>query len=126
MSYLCVGRWQLTMCVSAGALALVWIGTISGQSGSDTKSTETASKPAAGKSGAHDYGSPQIRRINEEIRRVWEDNKLHSSPPATDNEWCRRVYLDVLGRVPTVQELRDFLAMKESDKRAKLVTKLLH
>jgi hypothetical protein len=26
---------------------------------------------------------PQIRRINEEIRRVWEDHKLQPSPPAT-------------------------------------------
>src|SRR5688572_24754856 len=69
---------------------------------------------------------PQIRRINEEIRRVWDDHKLHPSQAATDGEWCRRVYLDVLGRVPSVQELRDFVTSREADKKAKLVNKLLN
>src|SRR4051794_25914578 len=101
MNSLC-GRkwWRLT--ILASALALVRIGIVSGQGGTDAKSTDGASKQAVTKSGSHDYGSPQIRRINEEIRRVWEDNKLHPSVAATDNEWCRRVYLDVLGRVPSV------------------------
>jgi hypothetical protein len=51
---------------------------------------------------------------------------MNPSPAATDNEWCRRIYLDVLGRVPSVEELRDFLATKGSDRRAKLVNKLLY
>jgi len=57
---------------------------------------------------------------------VWDDNKLHAAPPATDGEWCRRVYLDVLGRVPSVTELRDFLTSKEADRKAKLVSKILY
>jgi hypothetical protein len=118
--------WRLCLFASASALAIAGISVVCGQSGSETKATDSAAKPAATKGGANDYGSPQIRRINEEIRRVWDDNKLHPSPPAPDNEWCRRVYLDVIGRVPSVQELRDFLSMREADKRAKLVTKLLH
>src|SRR5688572_5491459 len=47
-----------------------------------------------------DYGLPQVRRINQEIRQVWTDHQLQPSPPAGDGEWCRRVYLDVIGRVP--------------------------
>jgi hypothetical protein len=89
--------------------------------------SESDGKPAAPKSGsAADQGIPQVRRINQEIRRVWDDHKLHASPAATDNEWCRRLFLDVLGRVPSVKELREFLTSKESDKRAKLVAKLLY
>jgi len=88
--------------------------------------SETDAKPAAPKPAGNDHGIPQVRRINEEIRKVWEDNKLRPSAPATDNEWCRRVYLDVLGRIPTVTELREFLQSKESDKKAKLVTKILY
>src|SRR6185369_12854889 len=53
-------------------------------------------------------------------------HKLHASPAATDGEWCRRIYLDVLGRVPSVQELHEFLTTKEADKKAKLVNKLLY
>jgi hypothetical protein len=82
------------------------------------------SEPKSGSSA--DRGIAQVRRINEEIRRVWEDNKLKPSAPATDSEWCRRVYLDVLGRVPSVTELRDFLSAREADKKAKLVSRLLH
>jgi hypothetical protein len=69
---------------------------------------------------------PQITRINEEIRRVWTDHKLSPSADATDGEWCRRLYLDVLGRIPSVPELREFVTSRESDKKAKLVKKLLH
>src|SRR5262249_28551262 len=78
---------------------------------------ETAAKSAAEPKGgaANDHGVPQVRRINEEIRHVWEDNKLKPAVPATDGEWCRRVYLDVLGRVPSVTELREFLSSKEAD-----------
>jgi Protein of unknown function (DUF1549)/Protein of unknown function (DUF1553) len=75
---------------------------------------------------AADHGIPQVKRINEEIRRVWADNKLLPSPQATDSEWCRRLYLDLFGRIPSVQELRDFLASKGADRRATLVNKLLY
>jgi hypothetical protein len=72
-----------------------------------------------------DRRPPQARRINEDIRRVWEENKLRPSPQATDGEWCRRVYLDLVGRIPTVQELREFITNREADKKADLVNKLL-
>lgn len=72
-----------------------------------------------------DYGLAQVRKINEEIRRVWSDHQLAPSPAASDGEWCRRIYLDVLGRVPSVQELREFVSSREADRKAKLVNKLL-
>ena len=74
---------------------------------------------------APDYGIPQVAKINEEIRKVWIDNNLTPSPPALDQEWCRRVYLDVIGRIPSVQELREFMTSKETDKKSKLVSRLL-
>jgi hypothetical protein len=73
-----------------------------------------------------DYGLPQVARINQEIRQVWTDNNMQPSPPASDHEWCRRVYLDVLGRIPSVQELREFVNSKEADKKSKLVSRLLY
>src|SRR5687768_14409475 len=77
--------------------------------------------------GADDEGaSNTVKRINEEIRRVWSDNQLSPSAAATDGEWCRRVYLDVLGRVPTVDEFHDFLTTRGGDKKTKLVNKLLY
>lgn len=74
---------------------------------------------------APDFGIPQVARINEEIRTAWADYGLQPSPPATDGEWCRRLFLDVLGRVPSVQELGAFVSDTSPDKKAKLVNTLL-
>ena len=39
-----------------------------------------------------------------------KSTRLSPSPAATDGEWCRRVFLDVLGRIPTIDELERFLS----------------
>lgn len=44
---------------------------------------------------------------------------------ASDAEFLRRVYLDFTGRIPTVEEARAFLADADTDKREKLIDKLL-
>ena len=75
---------------------------------------------------ANDYGIPEVRRINQEIRTGWSEYEITPSKKATDGEWCRRVYLDVIGRVPSVQELNDFLSSTETDKQKQLVNKLLY
>src|SRR5207247_10623923 len=42
-----------------------------------------------------------------------------------DAEYLRRVYLDVIGTLPTADEARRFLADKRPDRRARLVDELL-
>lgn len=59
------------------------------------------------------------------IRAAWEENSIKPSAMATDAEFMRRLYLDLLGRIPTVQESLAFLENKEKGKRAKLVEYLL-
>ncbi len=59
---------------------------------------------------------------------VW--NKLERlgiepSGLADDATFLRRVFLDTIGRLPTVPEARQFLASTEPDKRAKLIDHLL-
>src|SRR5688572_12407518 len=68
---------------------------------------------------------PQVQLINAHIERVWEDNGLRPSQAATSGEWCRRVYLDVVGRIPTVVELDRFLSDRGGDKNQRLVERLL-
>ncbi len=46
------------------------------------------------------------------------------SGPASDADFLRRVFLDVIGTLPTVDETRRFIADKASDKRARLVEAL--
>lgn len=68
----------------------------------------------------------QVREIDRQVAEVWKAYSLRPSSPAPDGEWCRRVYLDILGRIPTVDELERFLASRGRDKRRKLVRRLLY
>jgi hypothetical protein len=69
---------------------------------------------------------PQVEYINQRIRAVWSDYEISPSVEAQPGEWCRRVYLDILGRVPTVAELEAFVNDTSPDKKDKLVTSLLY
>ena len=74
---------------------------------------------------ANHYGISQVRFINEQIAAGWKDADLEPSPEATDGEWCRRVFLDLVGRVPTVAELQAFITSPSATKKADLVSRLL-
>lgn len=69
---------------------------------------------------------PQVIRINEQFESIWAETGLRPSSEATDFEWCRRVHLDLIGRIPTVDELQSFVQDKAEDKRLKLVNRLLY
>lgn len=66
-----------------------------------------------------------IAFINTVLKSRWKEAGVRPSPPATESEWCRRVYLDCIGRIPTVDELEAFLIDNRRDKRARLVDSLL-
>jgi hypothetical protein len=70
--------------------------------------------------------APPLRQIiDREIRAGWDQEKLTPPGLATDGVFLRRVYLDLLGTVPTYDETKQFLDDKAEDKRSKLVDKLL-
>ena len=71
------------------------------------------------------FGIPQVKFINERIAAAWADAGLEPSRAAGDGEWCRRVFLDVIGRIPTIDELRTYLGDSSPTKRADLVGRLL-
>jgi hypothetical protein len=61
-------------------------------------------------------------------KHVFAKLKMLSIQPSglcTDQEFIRRVYLDVCGILPTADEVKTFLASTDKDKRAKLVDALL-
>lgn len=68
----------------------------------------------------------QVEIIDELIEQGWRDFEIRPAPGVDDSTWCRRVYLDVIGRIPTIEELQQFDAERGSDKRAKLVERLLY
>jgi hypothetical protein len=59
---------------------------------------------------------------------VWEKLKalgITPSPPASDSTWLRRVFIDIIGRLPTPTEVRTFLADSSADRRTKVIDQLL-
>lgn len=63
--------------------------------------------------------------IDHWVRAKWEELGLKPAPRATDAEFLRRVYLDLVGVIPSAEEAQRFLAGSDPDKRAKLVEALL-
>jgi hypothetical protein len=74
------------------------------------------------------YQRPDLPESNYIDRLVYDKlNKLRVIPsePAGDEEFLRRLYLDVIGLPPTIGEREEFLTEKRAEKRALLVDKLL-
>lgn len=63
--------------------------------------------------------------IDTTIAQGYADNEITPSPRATDEEWIRRVYLDLVGRIPTLEEVKKFLADESPRKRQVLVEELV-
>ena len=63
--------------------------------------------------------------VDSLLKESWESASVKPSRVATDEEYLRRAYLDLLGRIPNIREAGDFLRSKEAGKRAKLVEYLL-
>ncbi|QDV53474.1 DUF1549 domain-containing protein [Gimesia fumaroli] len=80
------------------------------------------SRTKAFSTGAFD---PFIDYINERVRQGWEDNEVEPSPVATDEEWLRRVHLDLIGRIPSAETVEQFIKDRDPAKRSKIIDKLL-
>ena len=70
---------------------------------------------------------PQTEFINTQIGAKWKEADIKKpAARATDSEFLRRAFLDILGRIATPEEFTDFEIDHSRDKRAKLVKRLLH
>ncbi|MEM9367050.1 MAG: DUF1549 domain-containing protein [Planctomycetota bacterium] len=63
--------------------------------------------------------------IDELVEQVWNDYEVRPAPEVDDAVWCRRVFLDVIGRVPTFEELTEYMRDRDGDRRWNLVNRLL-
>jgi hypothetical protein len=64
-------------------------------------------------------------QIDAEIAAVLRDQQLTPAPRASDAELLRRIYLDLLGRIPTPPETEAYLADSAPDKHHALIDRLL-
>lgn len=94
----------------------------------EATSPEAAEPEATGPPQVTEMASQQqvLERINQELEAMWVAHSVTPSSVAADSAWCRRVYLRLLGRVPTVAELKTFLSANENVRRGELVDRILN
>lgn len=69
--------------------------------------------------------SALAKLIDAEIAKKLAEAKITPSPRCSDEEFLRRVYLDITGVIPTAEKARAFLDDPSPDKRVKLIDELL-
>lgn len=74
------------------------------------------------RSGMADVG---VVNINKFIEQKWKLAEVQPAPTASDEVFVRRVFLDLVGRIPRVEERQTFLDDKRPDKREHLIDVLL-
>lgn len=69
-----------------------------------------------------------VRRnvIDREVMQRLQAGKIPVAPLSTDEEFFRRINLDLTGRIPTAKEVRSFVADKSPRKRDAVIDRLLH
>lgn len=67
---------------------------------------------------------PVLNFIDEQIDSKLQKLRIAASPLCSDADYVRRVYLDLIGTLPTAAETREFLASQDPARRLKLVDAL--
>jgi hypothetical protein len=80
---------------------------------------------AVAKASAAPDTAAAARKIDTILQADWAKHNLKGNAEADDATFVRRIYLDVIGRIPTTREAQEFLNSKDANKRAKLIDKLL-
>lgn len=65
-----------------------------------------------------------VAALDAAVREAWRDAKITPSPAADDGPWLRRLFLDVIGRIPTLDETNAFLAEHSSRRREAAIERL--
>jgi hypothetical protein len=68
----------------------------------------------------------RLAYIDEMLQDSWTKAKIKPSGVAPDPEFLRRAYLDLLGRIPNIEEASAFLKSRDPERRGKLVEYLLN
>ena len=108
------GPWRFALLILSMALLVVM---------SAGQKLAAADRPKPGTEKTKSEGRAGF--IDRLLESTWKKAGVNPAKPVTDEEYLRRAYLDLLGRIPMVQEARAYLQTKETDKREKLVDFLL-
>ena len=111
---MCFSKKAMARNIHWSVLLILWGGF---ESANNFAASQTSDGPSKTESPSHS--------IDQLVSKGWKENEVLPSMRATEGEWCRRVFLDVIGRIPTTDELDTFLDDKSSEKRSRLVDRLL-
>jgi hypothetical protein len=68
---------------------------------------------------------PAAQTIDEFLHAHLNTQSLEPNPVITDEQFVRRLYLSIIGRIPTVSEANDFLSSNSKNKHSLLIQTLL-
>ncbi len=71
------------------------------------------------------HAPPEHNYIDHHVFAKLRLLQLQPSPLCSDSEFLRRVYLDVIGKLPTPDEVRRFLGSDDPNKRQRVIEELL-
>jgi len=69
--------------------------------------------------------SDEAHPVDKIMDAYFEENKAEWPDVISDRVFIRRAYLDIIGLLPQPEDIEEFLASTDTDKRAKLVDRLL-
>jgi hypothetical protein len=72
-----------------------------------------------------EFDFPAKNFVDEIVAVEWKKLGITPAVVADDATYVRRVYLDLIGTLPTVQEARSFLEDTSADKRSRIIDELL-
>ncbi len=68
---------------------------------------------------------PESRKIDELLAQGWQKAGVQPNPAASEEVLVRRLYLDIVGRIPSVEETQAYVKSSDPEKRSKLIDSLL-
>jgi hypothetical protein len=69
--------------------------------------------------------TPLRQVVDAQVKAVWQRQKITPAGRADNAAFLRRVYIDLVGTIPTLDETRHFLRDAAPDKRSRLIDRLL-
>ena len=67
-----------------------------------------------------------ISKIDSNVQSTWKAKNIKAAPLSSEEEFVRRIYLDLTGTIPSSNQARSFLESKDPNKRSKLIEQLLN
>ena len=127
-----LGKFILLLAVAAGLVAWPMMTNVthgvgrSTMEGNDSTANPPANPPIVARVVFDDKAVIEAAKtIDAFIDAVLAKQSLKPLAKTKDDQFLRRVYLDLAGRIPTIDEVGEFLGSKKKDKRETLIKKLL-